>query len=221
MTDIVIATKNKGKIKEIKAILSPLNLNIIGLEDYPDIPQIIENGSSFEENAIIKAQTVAKYTSKMAMGDDSGLEVDFLNGQPGIYSARFAGENATDYMNNQKLLDLMANVSSGQREARFVCAIAISLPDELIGTVSSNCEGYICENPRGTSGFGYDPLFIARDYNLTFAELNLDIKNKISHRAKAINKACLMLEKYLIHNKPVMKPSVPLKNSCSNKKREG
>jgi len=221
MPDLVAATKNSGKLKEIRAILGRLNIIIAGLDDYPDMPEIIESGSTFEENAVIKAQAVAKYTNKMALGDDSGLEVDYLNGQPGIYSARFAGENATDYMNNQKLLELMADVEYGQRQARFVCAIAIALPDRLIGTVSASCDGYLLKEPSGTGGFGYDPLFVARDYNETFAQLSPDIKNKISHRAKAIDKACLMLEKYLIRNKPVIKRSSPLKNSGFNQKRGG
>ncbi|MDX9701959.1 MAG: XTP/dITP diphosphatase [Candidatus Auribacterota bacterium] len=197
--DLVVATRNRGKFREIKEILSPLELNLYSLADFPDIADVAETGKTFEENAIIKATCVAKSTGLPAIGDDSGLEVDFLNGQPGVYSARFAGNDASDSANNAKLLSLMEHVHIDQRQARFVCCIALAVPDELIGTVRGTCEGVIAQYPRGDGGFGYDPLFIARDYNMTFAELTHDIKNKISHRAKALNKTLILLEKFLLN----------------------
>lgn len=198
--DLVIATQNRGKFREIKDILSRLEITIHSLSEFPDIPEIEETGKTFEENAVIKAQTVARLTGMAALADDSGLEVDLLDGKPGVYSSRFAGEQATDSMNNAKLLSLVGDAPLEHRHARFVCAVALATPDELIGTVTGSCEGYINNTERGDGGFGYDPLFLARDYNMTFAELNQDIKNKISHRAKALNKACIMLEKYLLHD---------------------
>ena len=200
MTDIVIATRNSGKLLEIKDILKHLEVSVRSLSQFPEIPPIEETGSTFEENAILKAQKVADITGSLTLADDSGLEVDYLGGKPGIRSSRFAGDNATDLMNNAKLLEEMKGVSLDQRQARFVCVIALARPGELIGTVRGTCEGIINEYERGLNGFGYDPLFMVTDYNATFAELQQEIKNKISHRAKALNKAVIMLEKYLLHS---------------------
>lgn len=197
--DLVLATRNKGKLKEIKEILKPLNLILHTYDEYMDIKKIKETGKTFEENAILKATFIAKQTKMVTLADDSGLEVDCLSGQPGIYSARFAGEHATDMMNNEKLLSLMADVPLDSRQGRFVCAIAIALPDRLVGTVRGVCEGHIGFELRGGGGFGYDPLFVVTSYNVTFAELSLDIKNKISHRAKALNKALIVLDKLLLN----------------------
>ena len=196
--DMVIATRNRGKFREIKDIMSGFEVTLHSLGDFPDIGDVAETGKTFEENAVIKATTIAKKTGMPTLGDDSGLEVDALDGQPGVYSARFAGAKANDSANNTKLLTLLKDIPVEQRNARFVCSIAFATPDELVGTVNGTCDGVIGEYPRGDGGFGYDPLFIVRDYNMTFAELNQDIKNKISHRAKALNKALLLLEKFLL-----------------------
>jgi len=199
MTELVLATRNLGKKREIKRILKPLCLDIRSIDEFPDAPKIEETGKTFEENAILKATAIAEFTKSIALADDSGLEVDFLGGKPGVFSARFAGKEANDYANNLKLLSEMENVPEGRRYARFVCCIAIAVPGKLIGTLSGMCDGEITTHLRGQGGFGYDPLFVVRDYNSTFAELSIDIKNKISHRAKALDKAFLLLERYLIN----------------------
>ena len=209
---IILATKNRGKIEEIKYILKETGIadavEIHSLSDYPDIPEIIEDGTTFSENARKKAEAVTAYTGLTAIADDSGLEVDALNGAPGIYSARFAGENATDSENTQKLLRLLEGVPKGKRGARFVCVIAVAshrenppypplekggrgdLKQRLSDTIflEGECRGIISEGERGTSGFGYDPVFIVPEYGKTFAELGAEIKNKISHRAVAMRK---------------------------------
>ncbi|MCD6460498.1 XTP/dITP diphosphatase [bacterium] len=200
MVDVVIATRNSGKLIEIKNILRPLEVSVVSLAQFPEIKPIEETGITFKQNAILKAQEVAFLTGAVTLADDSGLEVDCLNGQPSIRSSRFAGENATDSMNNAKLLDMMKNIPANQRQARFVCVMALAAADKLIGTVTGICQGYIAQCERGLNGFGYDPLFIARNYNITFAQLQKEIKNKISHRAKALNKAAIMLEKYLLRD---------------------
>ena len=201
MIDVVVATRNSGKLFEIKDILKSLEVSVVSLSSYPDIPPIEETGSTFEENAVLKAKQVADITGCLTLADDSGLEVDYLGGKPGIRSARFAGDHATDPMNNAKLLEDMKNVPLNQRQARFICVVALARPCEIIGTVKGTCEGIINEYELGVNGFGYDPLFMVRDYNATFAELQQEIKNKISHRAKALNKAVIMLEKYLLQNR--------------------
>lgn len=198
MIDLVIATRNGGKLREIRAMASHIELNLLSLDDFKQIGQIKESGKTFEENAVLKARTVAKKTGILTLADDSGLEVEHLNDQPGIYSARFAGEKASDYANNEKLLELLRDVPPHHRYARFVCTIALATPETLIGTVTGTCEGMIGDKLTGSGGFGYDPLFIVNNYNQTFAELRPEIKNKISHRAKAIGKALIMLENYLI-----------------------
>lgn len=217
MIDVVIATRNNGKIKECKELLKPLNLNIRSLSEFNTIGTIEETGTTFEENAAIKAKTVAEHTGLLTIADDSGLEVDELNGRPGVYSARFASENATDLQNNTKLLELLTDVPPSLRSARFVCAIALALPGQLLGTVKATCEGEIAEELRGHGGFGYDPLFIVRGYNMTFAELSLDLKNKVSHRAKALNKAVIFLEKLMIEDTHLFQPRTVTRKTSREK----
>lgn len=198
MIDIVIATRNKNKIKEIKALLGEMPLNILSLDDGNwQIPDIVEDGKAFKENAIKKARTIAEITGKVTMADDSGLMVDALNGQPGIYSARFAGENATDRENNLKLLQLMNAVPSDRRGAQFVSAIAVASPQGRVDVVEGLCRGDIGFTEEGGGGFGYDPIFIPTGYNKTFAELSISVKNKISHRGRALEKAKLVIERIL------------------------
>lgn len=186
MKKFVVATKNKGKLKEIAEILEGMDLEVISMEQAGVNEDIEEYGSTFEENALIKAKEVHKRTGELVMADDSGLEVDFLNGAPGIYSSRFAGEGASDTDRNNKLLELLKDVPFEKRKARFVCAIAVILPDGTNFTVRGTCEGYIAFEPVGTNGFGYDPLFFLPEYNKTAAQLEASKKHEISHRGKAL-----------------------------------
>jgi len=198
MIKIVLATRNKGKIEEIETILKDSKLKkdieITSLLDYPDIPEIVEKGKTFAENARLKAVTVARYTGLVSVADDSGLEVDALGGAPGVLSARFAGDGATDTDNIRKLLESLKGVPDEKRGARFVCVIALATPEGLVRVVEGECRGMITDNVRGTSGFGYDPLFLVPSWGKTFAELGPRVKNKISHRAIALGKLCILLE---------------------------
>lgn len=185
----VIATENKHKLREIGEILKSFHLEVLSMGDAGLAGlEIAEDGSTFEENALIKAKTVMKKTGKLAIADDSGLEVEVLNNQPGIYSARFAGEGATDDENNEKLLKLLKDIPLHKRAARFVCSIAAAFPNGDTFTLRGECRGIIGFELKGEDGFGYDPLFIAETYNKTFAEIGEEKKNKISHRAVALEK---------------------------------
>ena len=185
--DIVISTGNAHKLEEIGAILKDLNYNIHSLKDVnlADL-EIEENGKTFEHNALIKARKVAKLTNMITIADDSGLEVDAIGKKPGIYSSRYAGENATDAENREKLLKALKNTPASHRGGRFVCCIAVVFPDGKEFVVRGTCEGTIGFEEKGGNGFGYDSLFIVDNYNKTFAELPPSIKNAISHRAKAL-----------------------------------
>lgn len=196
--ELLLATRNKNKIIEMSASLKKLGLKIRSLEDFPDVPEVVEDGKTFEENAVKKAVACAKHTGLLTLADDSGLMVDALQGAPGVKSHRYAGPNATDFENNTKLLDELKNVAFNDRTAQFVCCIAIANNNGLIRTVTGKCEGIILTEPRGREGFGYDPLFMKSDYQKTFAELPLEIKNRISHRAMALEKAVLAIESYLL-----------------------
>lgn len=189
MVSLLIATRNQNKVSEIKEILKDLNVRLISLKDYPGILEIEEDGKDFDENAIKKAVTVARETRHLTMADDSGLEVDFLDGEPGVRSSRFAGDNAAMDENIAKLLRLLNGVPIENRKATFRCSIAIADKDGLIKVVHGRCNGIIGFKCRGTFGFGYDPLFIVPEYGKTFAELGADVKNRISHRARALAKA--------------------------------
>ncbi len=181
---IVIATKNEGKVREIKKILSDMPVDVVSMNEEGIDIEIEENGSTFEDNALIKAKSVKSLTDGIVIADDSGLEVDSLGGAPGVYSARFAGDEADDGKNNAKLLSMMQGLSN--RTARFVCSIAVVLPDGSHYVVRGECRGEIAHEPAGSNGFGYDPLFYMREYNSTMAQLDIDMKNKISHRARAL-----------------------------------
>ena len=187
--EAVIATGNKHKLEEIGTILKDFNLKVLSMKDV-DLEglEIIEDGNTFEENALIKARTVMEKTGKLTLADDSGLEVDILDNRPGIFSARFAGENATDEDNNNKLLKLLEDVPLEKRSARFVCAMAAMFPNGESIVLRGECPGLIGFKPKGESGFGYDPLFIVEEYNQTFAQIGEEKKNKISHRAIALEK---------------------------------
>lgn len=184
---VVIATNNAHKLEEIGAILKDFDYEIYSLKDV-DLAgiEIVEDGKTFEHNAFIKARTIAKKTKMIAIADDSGLEVDAINKKPGIYSARYAGENATDEENRQKLLKAIKNVPMSQRTARFVSAIAVVFPDGKEFVVRGTCEGKIGFEEKGANGFGYDNIFIVNGYDKTFGEIPSSIKNTISHRANAL-----------------------------------
>ncbi|NLW23881.1 MAG: XTP/dITP diphosphatase [Clostridia bacterium] len=192
---LVIATHNKGKLKEFQELLSSLNVQVLSLGNYPEIGEIEETGDTFTENALLKARLTAEKTGLISLADDSGLEVDYLNGLPGVKSARFAGEPKSDARNNQKLLQLLEGVPPEKRTARFKCVIAIVKPDRSEYVVEGSCEGIILDQERGTGGFGYDPLFYIPELKTTFAELELALKNKISHRGQAMTKALQILER--------------------------
>lgn len=195
---IVIATRNKKKIEEMRRILEGLPVLLLTLEDFPGCPEVEENSTTFKVNAIKKAKAVAKYTGKPALADDSGLEVYALKGAPGTLSARYAGEDADDIKNIEKLLSEMRMISEGERGARFVCYIAFAFPDGSVETFSGYVEGRIGREPKGRKGFGYDPVFYPEGHNRTFAEMSGDEKDALSHRGKALRE----LRKYLEGIKP-------------------
>ena len=193
---LVLATRNQGKVKELTEMLrleatAEQQIEVISLESYPDAPEVIEDGKTYTENAAKKASVIAEYTSLLTLADDAGLEVDALNGAPGVNSKRWAGEDATDAIRIEKLLQRLEGVTD--RRARFVAAIAVVRPDSAPETVLGVCEGHIRHAPIGESGFGYDPVFVPDGYDQTFAELGEEIKNQISHRAKALEQAIALL----------------------------
>ena len=193
LTELVLASGNQGKIAEFQRLLEGLDILVHSMKEYPEIGEIIEDGASFAENALIKARAVCKATGKAALADDSGLMVDALDGAPGIYSARFAGEQHDDAANNAKLLQLLEPVADADRTGRFFCAIAIVLPDGREYTVEGTCPGMILRELKGQGGFGYDPLFYVPDMGKTFAQLSMEEKNRISHRGQANRKAVEIL----------------------------
>ncbi|WP_372797933.1 XTP/dITP diphosphatase [Pontiella sp.] len=184
---LVLATRNAHKLEEINAIFDFQGLEVLSAFDFPDIPDVVEDADTFEGNAVKKAVEIARATGCWSLADDSGLEVDALDGAPGVYSARYAGEPCSYEKNNEKLLRELAGKKD--RSARFRTVIALSDPEGNAKTVEGFCPGKIIEELRGTNGFGYDPLFIPDGYTETFAELEACIKNKISHRAKALQAA--------------------------------
>lgn len=193
---LVLATRNSGKVREISEMLEVHNeIELLSLQNYPDAPDVVEDGVTYEENAIKKAAMLAEYTGHLTIADDSGLEVDALDGAPGVHSARYAGENASDQDRIAKLLRALQGVPDDQRSARFICVVAIAEPLSESEIVRGVCEGHIIHTPRGEGGFGYDPVFVPIGYEKTFAELGDNIKNQISHRAKALDKAIKLLSK--------------------------
>lgn len=193
--ELVLATRNQGKIKEIRACLADLPLKLLSLTDFSDVPPVVEDGASFEANALKKAQQTAQYLERPVLADDSGLEVRILNGRPGVLSARYAGEGATDAENNTKLLAALRNTPTGQRQARFVCVIAVATPSGEHWLVHGTCEGEIANEARGTQGFGYDPLFWFPQLAKTFGEIDRQTKALWSHRGEALRELRQLLEK--------------------------
>lgn len=187
--EIIIATGNRHKVSEIKDILKDLDIKITPMTDFPDYPRIAEDGKTLEENAAKKAREAALFFKKWAIADDTGLEVPYLNGEPGIFSARYAGIGCTYEDNNKKLLSALKDAPQDKRSAVFRCAIAISSPEGETVFAQGRIFGIISEHAAGNKGFGYDPIFFIPQQNKTFAELEEDLKNKISHRALALQKA--------------------------------
>ncbi len=190
--EIVLATGNKGKVKEFEGLLHGIAGRIIGLGDLESPPEVVEDGETFMDNALKKARTIAKYSGKPALADDSGLAVDALGGRPGVYSARYSGEDATDEKNIDKLLGELGDAE--HRSARFVCFLALVTPDGKETVVSGKCEGVILTERRGSGGFGYDPVFYLPEYGKTMAEISAELKNRISHRARAAEKLVRILK---------------------------
>lgn len=194
---LLVGTNNKGKIKELNEFLTDLPVQLFGLSSFENISDVEETGVTFPENAILKANYYALQTGFWVLSDDSGLEVEALNGAPGVFSARYAGENATDEQRSIKLLDELAVTNDKSRRARFVCAMAISDKNGEIRFLAEGiCGGKIALKPSGANGFGYDPIFIPDGFEQTFGELSSTIKHKISHRARAIEKIIRFLRNF-------------------------
>ena len=195
MKQLLLATHNPGKIREIRAILGSLPVNVISLLDGLDVPEVMEDGATFRSNALKKARAVFQATGIPTLADDSGLEVRGLHMRPGVHSARFAGEPVSYAANNNKLLAEMRNIRGVGRRARFRCVVAF-VAEEIEKTAEGSCEGTIISELRGQEGFGYDPLFVPLGYDATFAELPASVKNRMSHRARALEKIKSILNGY-------------------------
>ena len=189
--EIFLATKNKDKIKEIETVLKNMNIKIFSLNDYPEFPATKEDGKTYKENAVKKAFEGLRYTKKICLADDSGLEIEYLDGKPGIYSSRW-GE--TDKNKINKVLTFLEGVPKNRRCAKFVCVLALIIPNGKLHIIREKCDGEISFKPKGNDGFGYDPIFLIPKHNKTFAELGSKIKNQISHRGKALKKVRKILE---------------------------
>lgn len=196
MRELIVATRNRGKMREIQELLKDLDLKVTCLLDHHDLPEIEEDGETFRQNAVKKALVIGRHTGKLVLGEDSGLEVAALENRPGIYSARFAGPQATDQTNNAKLLRLLSGIPLEKRAARYRCLAALAQGDNILAVFSGTCRGLIALKPRGQNGFGYDPLFFVPRYQKTFGELAPSIKARISHRARALSR----LRDFLLDN---------------------
>ena len=195
MRRLIFATGNEHKMVEIREILGELPVEILSMMDVGIKADIVENGNTFEENALIKAKEVCKLAGEMVLADDSGLEIDYLNGEPGIYSARYMGEDTSYRIKNQNLIDRLEGVPDEKRTARFVCAIAAAFPDGRSFVVRGTIEGIIGYEERGTNGFGYDPIFYLPERGVSTAEIPPEEKNSISHRGNALRKMKELLER--------------------------
>ncbi|MEE4255208.1 MAG: XTP/dITP diphosphatase [Desulfuromusa sp.] len=190
---LLVATGNQGKLKEIRSLLGDSPVEIVGLNQLVDPPEVVEDGATFLENAQKKASEMAKFSGLLTLADDSGLVVDALNGAPGVFSARYAGEQGDDHANNAKLLQELDTVIDEKRQAAFHCVIALAWPDGRCETYDGQVSGLIMRGERGAGGFGYDPLFMVPEYGKTMAEISAAIKNRISHRGMALRKVIPLL----------------------------
>ncbi len=194
---LVISTRNEKKFKEIRRLFEDYDIKVLSLKDLTGIPPVVEDKKTFDGNAAKKALTVSRRTKALVLADDSGLEVYSLDGAPGVLSARYAGAQKSDRLNCLKLLDALKNEPVSKRKARFRCAVAIAQNGKLIETVEGACEGIIAPAMEGSTGFGYDPLFIPKGRKKTFAQLGPEVKDALSHRAKALRKAKKVIGRYL------------------------
>jgi XTP/dITP diphosphohydrolase len=186
--ELVVATGNRGKLREISRLCAEDGIEVLGLDRFPELPAVIEDGATFAENARKKAMAVARQTGRLTLADDSGLVVAELDGAPGVFSARFAGSDASDADNNRKLLAELDGVPRQRRRAAFQCVMAVCSPEADCRCFDGSLEGLILEEGRGEGGFGYDPLFLVPEYGKTLAELPLEVKNRISHRGQALRR---------------------------------
>jgi XTP/dITP diphosphohydrolase len=193
MTELVVATRNAGKLREIRHLLEGVGIQVVGLELFPDLPEVVEDGDSFAANAAKKAETIARLTGRPCLADDSGLTVVALNGEPGVHSARYAGVQGDDAANNARLLRELAGVPDDRRQAAFCCVMALCWPGQPTRLFEGRVTGRILRVPRGSGGFGYDPLFLVDGFDRTMAELPLEEKNLISHRGQALRQAVAAL----------------------------
>ena len=194
---LLVATTNKKKLSELRQLLAGFDLEFVCLADFPGYREVPETGKTFQENASLKAASYAKQTGLLTLAEDSGLCCDSLEGAPGVYSARFAGESKEDQANNAKLLRLLEKVPDNCRGAHFVSTVALATPERLIGAVEGTVHGVIHKSVAGSNGFGYDPVFFYLPFGKTFGEVPPEMKNKVSHRSQALAKARQMLEGYL------------------------
>ena len=194
MLEILVATNNLGKVNEINNILDGLKIKILTMKDFPHLSGIEEDGESYQENAFKKAKKISEYTGKICLADDSGLEIDYLKGKPGIYSSRW-GNSDEERIN--KVLKLLENIPINKRKAKFICAAVLYFPNGKIYIVKEECNGSIEFKAKGEHGFGYDPIFLVPEYDKTFAELGDKIKNQISHRGKAMRKIANIINKLI------------------------
>jgi len=192
--EIIIATKNAGKVKDFETLFSPKGFKVKSLLDFPEIEDVEETGVTFAENATLKAEAISSALNKPVIADDSGLAIDALNGEPGVYSARYAGENKDDNANIEKVLQKLNDVPFEKRTARFHCALAIAVPGKRTEIVEGTCEGHILEEKRGENGFGYDPIFFVEKWRCSMAELTKEQKNQISHRANALKRVAPLID---------------------------
>lgn len=186
MRELVVATRNAGKLREIRHLLEGAGIAVLGLDAFPDLPEVIEDGATFAANAAKKAETIARLTGQPCLADDSGLTVETLDGEPGVHSARYAGSQGDDAANNARLLRELADVPADCRQAAFCCVMALCLPGEPTRLFEGRIAGRILAAPRGSDGFGYDPLFLVDGFDRTMAELPVEEKNRISHRGQAL-----------------------------------
>ncbi len=197
MRQLVIATKNRKKLHELKRYLKSLKIDVVSLEDFKKVPRIVEDAPTFKGNAAKKALVISRFTGGLVIADDSGLAVSALGGAPGVRSSRFAGPGKSDAQNNRKLLKILEGVPGARRGAKFVCAAAIADNGKIVKIIEETCSGRIAFEKKGRYGFGYDPVFLIPGYNKTFGELGLKVKDRMSHRAKALKKARKFLRTYL------------------------
>ena len=194
---LLVATTNQGKLLELKQLLSSLDVEVLGLDQLDHPPGVKEDGATFKDNAMKKALTLARFSGFLTLADDSGLCVDVLDGAPGILSARYGGENADDKANNTRLINELRQISLTRRRAHFHCCIALAWPDGRCNTVEGRVDGLIIDEERGTNGFGYDPLFLVPEYGKTMAELPAGMKNRISHRGRALQQLLPLIEQII------------------------